>query len=77
MKLGQGNIFTCVCDSVNGGVSGPGGSPISGSSGGLQFFGESPIFLGSPIFWGEGLQFFGGGSPIFFSLIAGSLESAN
>ena len=30
-KLGQGNIFTRVCDSVNrgvGGWSGPGGSPI-------------------------------------------------
>ena len=26
-KLGQGNVFTGVCDSVNGGVPGPGGVP--------------------------------------------------
>ena len=65
-KLGQGNIFTRVCDSVNRGGwwSGPWGvSPIGGC---LQFFGGvSPIFWGvSPIFQG-GLQFFGGVSPIF------------
>ena len=37
-KLGQGNIFTRVCDSVNRGVGGWSGP------GGLQFFGGSPIF---------------------------------
>ena len=55
MKLGQGNIFTRVCDSVNGGC----GLVL----GGLQFWGGSSNFGGvSPIFWG-GLQFFEGGVP--------------
>ena len=64
-SLDQGNIFTGVCDSVHrgGGVW----------SGGLQFFGGSPILGGGvsnfsgdlQFFWGgSGLQFFGG-SPIF------------
>ena len=61
-KLGQGYIFTGVCDSVHRGRSGHGESPILGGS--LQFRGGvSPIFGGSPIFRGS-LQFFRG-SPIF------------
>ena len=31
-KLGQGNVFTGVCDSVNGGVPGPGGGWSRGVS---------------------------------------------
>ena len=82
-KLGQGNIFTPVCDSVNkgggglvwswGGWSGPGGSPIWG---GLQFFGGGVVSnfsegVGwSPIFRGVSNFFFGGGLiQIFFKFI--------
>ena len=89
-KLGQGNIFTPVCDSVNiGGWSGPGEGVSPIFRGSLQFFGGvsnfsgggwvgSPIFWGSPIFRGStifrgvsnfsgGLQFFRE-SPIFLGV---------
>ena len=63
-KLGQGNIFTPVCDSVNRGGAGPGGlvCPGGGLPGGVVCLGGG-LPGGSPIFWG-GLQF-SGGSPIF------------
>ena len=30
MKLREGNVFTCVCDSVHRGMPGPGGCLVSG-----------------------------------------------
>ena len=68
-KLGQGNIFTPVCDSVNqwGGGQG-GGSLVLGGGvfskflGGLQFFWGGVVW--SPIFKGVS-NFLGWGSPIF------------
>ena len=64
-KLGQGNVFTGVCDSVHGGGvvvwSWGGGGLIPG---GLQFFGGClQFFGGSPIF--GGLQIFGNPPPIW------------
>ena len=67
-KLGQGNVFTGVCDSVQEGGGGlvPGGwwsGPGVGGGlvpRGLQFFGGLQFFWGVSIFSG-GLQFFRGG----------------
>ena len=56
-KLGQGNVFTGVCDSVHGG-----GGLVPG---GLQFFRGVFKFFGGLQFLGGVLQIFWGGSPIF------------
>ena len=68
-KLGQGNVFTGICDSVHLGGgggwcwSGPGGFPIfrvvSIFSGVSNFSGGLQIFWGAPIFRG-GLQILAG-----------------
>ena len=55
MQLGQGNVFTGVCDSVHrGGVPGLVRGVFNFSGGVLQFWGGLKFFLGGPIF----LQFF-------------------
>ena len=72
-KLGQGNVFTGVCDSVHGGGGlVPGG--LQFFRGVFKFFGGSPIFGGSPnfggvlqIFWG-GFSNFSRGSPNFWGV---------
>ena len=71
-KLGQGNIFTRVCDSVKGGCVVPGGLQFFGEvsanfRGVSNFFGVSYFSGGCLNFSGGGcLQFFGGSSNFFF-----------